>query len=72
LDIIPIIVNNIPAYKIVDTYNSKDKFGNVKSMDTYVLKGNKMYELLFTSEPEKFDILLPTVQRMIDSFQITK
>jgi PsbP-like protein len=67
----PIVVNNIPAYKIVDTYTDPNKFGNVKTMDILVLKGNKLYELQFTSEPEKYDILLPTVQRMIDSFQIT-
>jgi PsbP-like protein len=67
----PIVVNNIPAYKIVNTYTDPDKFGNVKTMEILVLKGNKLYELQFTSEPEKYDILLPTVQRMIDSFQIT-
>ena len=50
---------------------SDSKFGNVKTMDILVLKGNKLYEMLFTSEPEKYDILLPTVQRMVDSFQIT-
>jgi PsbP-like protein len=72
IESIPTVVNNMPAYKIVDTYNSKDKFGNVKSMDVYVLKRTTMYELLFTSEPEKFDLLLPTVQKMINSFQITK
>jgi hypothetical protein len=66
----PIVVNNIPAYKIVDVY-SDSKFGNVKTMDILILNGKKLYEMLFTSEPEKFDILLPTVQRMIDSFQIT-
>jgi eukaryotic-like serine/threonine-protein kinase len=67
----PIVVNNIPAYKIVDTYTDPDKFGNVKSMSIEVLKGNKQYDMLFTSEPEKFDNLLPTIQKMIDSFQIT-
>jgi hypothetical protein len=36
-----------------------------------ILKGNKLYDILFTAEPEKYDILLPTVQKMIDSFQIT-
>jgi hypothetical protein len=42
-------------------------------MPTEVLKGKKkLYDKLFTSEPEKFDILLPTIQKMIDSFQITK
>ena len=66
----PIVVNNVSAYKIVDTY-SDSKFGNVKSMSVELLKGNKLYDLLFTSEPEKFDVLLPTIQKMIDSFQIT-
>jgi hypothetical protein len=52
--------NDIPAYKIVDMY-SDSIFGNVKTMDTLLLKGSKLYEMLFTSEPEKYDILLPTV-----------
>ena len=71
IELTPTVVNNIPAYKIVDTYTDPDIFGNVKTMDILILKGNKLYELQFTSEPEKYDILLPTVQRMIDSFQIT-
>jgi hypothetical protein len=37
-----------------------------------ILKGDKNYELLYTSEPEKYDQILPTIQKMIDSFEITK
>ena len=66
----PVIVNGNSAYKIVDTY-SNSKFGNVKSMLVEVLKGNKLYDILYTAEPEKYDKLLPTIQKMIDSFQIT-
>ena len=66
----PIIVNNINAYKIVDTYTDS-KFKNAKSMHIEALNGNKEYEILFTSEPDKYDSLLPTIQKMIDSFQIT-
>ena len=51
---------------------SDTKFGNVKTMDISPKgKQTQLYEMLFTSEPEKYDILLPTVQRMVDSFQIT-
>jgi hypothetical protein len=71
IELTPTVVNNIPAYKIVDTYTDPDIFGNVKTMDILILKANKLYELKFTSDPEKYDILLSTVQRMIDSFQIT-
>ena len=67
----PIIINNISAYKIVDTY-SDSKFGNVKSMSIELLNGNKQYDILFTSGPEKYDSLLPTIQKMVDSFQTNK
>jgi hypothetical protein len=40
-------------------------------MHIEALNGNKEYEILFTSEPDKYDSLLPTIQKMIDSFQIT-
>jgi serine/threonine-protein kinase len=66
----PTVVNNMSANKIVHTYTDS-KFGNVKAMLTDIRKGNKLYDLLFTSEPEKFDNLLPIIQKMIDSFQIT-
>lgn len=65
-----IIINGINAYKFVDTY-SDPKFGNVKSMQIEMLKGDKQYDFLYTSEPGKYDKLLSTIQKMIDSFQIT-
>ena len=60
----PTTVNNIPAYKLVDAY-SDSKFGNIKAMNIEILKGNKLYELLFTSEPEKYDSLLPTIHSLL-------
>lgn len=68
----PIIVNGNSAYKIVHSFNEPTKFGEVKAMLIEIIKGNKQYELLYTAEPEKYDMLLPTIQKMIDSFQITK
>lgn len=67
----PIVVNGISAQKLVTTY-SDSKFGNVKSMLVEMLKGDKQYEILYTSEPDKYDTLLPTIQKMVNSFQITK
>ncbi|MFL6421052.1 MAG: hypothetical protein ACJ71P_16830 [Nitrososphaeraceae archaeon] len=33
IELTPTVVNNIPTYKIVDTYTDPDIFGNVKTMD---------------------------------------
>ncbi|HLN33739.1 MAG TPA: hypothetical protein VK250_00500 [Nitrososphaeraceae archaeon] len=59
------------AHKIV--YTSKSEiFGNVKGMLIEILNGGKLYEILFRTETERFDVLLPIILKMINSFQITK
>jgi eukaryotic-like serine/threonine-protein kinase len=71
IESIPITVKNNNVHRIVFTYNDSI-FGDVKGMLVEILKGDKNYELLYTSEPEKYDQILPTIQKMIDSFEITK
>jgi eukaryotic-like serine/threonine-protein kinase len=42
-----------------------------KTMIRGVVDGDKNYYLLFTSEAAKFDSFLPTVQKMINSFELS-
>ena len=66
----PINLNGNNAHKIVYTDNS-ELFGDVKGMLIETIKGDKIYEILYTTEPERYDELLPIIQEMINSFQIT-
>jgi hypothetical protein len=36
-----------------------------------IVNGDKNYYLLFTAEAAKFDSFLPTVQKMINSFELS-
>jgi hypothetical protein len=62
-------LNGIEGHKIVYTSTS-DLFGNVKGMLIEILKGGKLYEILYTTEPERYDELLPIIIKMTNSFQI--
>ena len=66
----PIILNGNNAHKIVYTDNS-ELFGDVKGMLIETIKGDKIYEILYTTEPERYDELLHIIQKMINSFEIT-
>jgi serine/threonine-protein kinase len=43
-----------------------------KDMEIGVIKGDKVYILTYEGGIDEFDKYLPTVQQMINSFQITK
>jgi serine/threonine-protein kinase len=64
------IVAGLPAYKSLYTYvDGKTTF---KDMEIGVIKGDKVYILTYEGGIDEFDKYLPTVQQMINSFQITK
>jgi hypothetical protein len=42
-----------------------------KTMIRGIVNGDKNYYLLFTAEAAKFDSFLPTVQNMINSFELS-
>jgi hypothetical protein len=58
-----------PAYSIALT-NTADETDR-KSLEVGTLVGNKLYRILFDAEREDYDTLLPDVQKMIESFEIT-
>ena len=62
-------VANTPAQKLVYTY-SNPEVGVTKTMDVLVTKNEKLYLLSFNSDADKYDKFLPTVQKIISSFQL--
>ncbi|HET7147773.1 MAG TPA: PsbP-related protein [Candidatus Nitrosopolaris sp.] len=59
-----------PAYKIV--YTGQDSNVDLKALTVLTIKGDRAYIISYTAEPEKYTYYLPTVQKMIDSFEILK
>ena len=59
-----------PAYKLV--YTGVEQGVNLQAMLILTIKGDKAYIISYNAEPTKFSNYLPTLQNMINSFQITK
>jgi hypothetical protein len=59
-----------PAYKIV--YTGLEASIDLKAMMVMTIKGDRAYIISYTAEPEKYSYYLPTVQKMLDSFEILK
>ena len=58
-----------PAYKLL--YTGVEEGVNLQAMLILTIKGDKAYILNYIAEPTKFSYYLPTLQKMIDSLQIT-
>jgi eukaryotic-like serine/threonine-protein kinase len=63
-------VADSPAQKLVYSY-SNPEVGVTKTMDVLVAKNEKLYLLSFNSDALKYNIYLPTVQKMINSLRFT-
>lgn len=59
-----------PAYKLV--YTGVEEGVNLQALLILTIKGDKAYIISYNAEPTKFSYYLPTLQKMINSFQITK
>jgi len=59
-----------PAYKVV--YTGLEESVDLQAMLVLAIKGDRVYMISYTAEPEKYSYYLPTVQKMIDSFEILK
>lgn len=57
-----------PAHKIV--YEYKKGQDDIKVMETLTVKYNTGYILMYTAEAPKYSDYLPTIQKMMDSFEI--
>jgi eukaryotic-like serine/threonine-protein kinase len=58
------------AYKVVYTF-TLDQI-NYKKMDIWTIKDNKAYIINYLAETGKYTSYLPTIQKMVDSFEIIK
>jgi hypothetical protein len=61
------VLAGIPAYKIV--YSQTLQQIPLQVMQVWTIKDNKAYVLTFIAEAAKYSTFLPTVQKMIDSFE---
>ena len=59
-----------PAYKVI--YSFTDQGENIKGLEMGTMVGNKVYFITYENSPSKFDSDFPTVQKMIDSFELTR
>ena len=59
------------AYKIVFTATDSMKHER-KAMQIWTVKGDKAYLITYKAEPGQYSKYLPTIQKMVDSFQFTK
>jgi hypothetical protein len=59
-----------PASKVV--YTGLEESVDLQAMLVMAIKGDRVYMISYTAEPENYSYYLPTVQKMIDSFEILK
>jgi hypothetical protein len=58
------------AYKVVYTFTLEQI--NYKKMDIWTIKDNKAYIINYLAETGQYSSYLPTIQKMVDSFEIMK
>jgi hypothetical protein len=56
------------AYRVV--YNDRIGENGVKVMQTWTVKGNKAYDIIYTALPMKYEEYLPKIERLIDTFEV--
>jgi hypothetical protein len=59
---------NNPAHMIVFSFTEDGV--EYKAMKVISINDDKVYDIIYVSEPAKFDTYLPTIQKMIESFEI--
>ena len=61
-----------PAVKIVYRFTDPRNGGDFKASDTATIKANRLYVIQYYVQSSKYQSYLPTLQKMLDSFEITK
>jgi hypothetical protein len=59
-------------YCMVYTHKEEENNGKTNIMQVLMIKSDKVYLITYTAEQGKYDTYLPTVQKMIDSFEFIK
>jgi eukaryotic-like serine/threonine-protein kinase len=63
-------VANNPAEKLVYSYNNP-QVGVTKTMDTLIIKDDKLFLLSFNSDAATYNKYLPIIQKMLDSLSLS-
>ncbi|MDJ0773631.1 MAG: protein kinase [Mastigocoleus sp. MO_167.B18] len=63
-------LSNFRAYKLV--YTRQDGECSLRVMEIGTIRGGKAYFITYTAEEKQYSKLLPTVERMINSFKIVE
>lgn len=63
-------LSNFQAYKLV--YTRQDEGCDLRVMETGTVRNGKAYFINYTAEEKQYSQLLPTVEKMINSFQIVE
>jgi serine/threonine-protein kinase len=58
-----------PAYEVVYTYGVQPNI--FKTMEVWVVNGNRAYMILYNADPSDYSHYLPIIHRMISSFTFT-
>ena len=64
------ISNDIPAQKVVYTFDREEDGKTNKVMRIWSINEGKIYTLAYIAESSQYDRYLPAFQRMVDSFDI--
>jgi len=57
----------IPAYKLVASLTEE----GTDFMQIFAIKDDKVYSILYSSEKTRYSTYLPTIEKMINSFEVT-
>ncbi|HSF50115.1 MAG TPA: hypothetical protein VLA74_05070 [Nitrososphaeraceae archaeon] len=64
------LLSNILAHKVIYEYNKQND--HIKAIKIWTIANDKIYTITYLAEREKFDYYLPSVQNIINSFDIKK
>jgi eukaryotic-like serine/threonine-protein kinase len=64
------VLAGLSTYKLI--YTHTDENTTLKDLEFGVMKGDKVYILVYEAGSNEYDKYLPTIQQLINTFQITK
>lgn len=64
------LLADLPAYRLV--YTGKEGAYDFKAQELWATKGNSVYNIEYIAPLNQYEKNLPTIQKMIDSFEVTR
>ena len=59
------------AHRLVYSYTD-DQLGNLKAMQFFSLKDDRVYDIVYYAKPERYNNYLPTIEKMMDSTEFAE